>query len=110
MNLTKKMTCMSKREAIITNHRYKNEHVIWGRPKGLLYGNLPGAGDEQKANLYPDRSCTYYVANICLPPGTSLMLKGEYPHARYISFTSLLKVLFSIRNSLKFISANPQKI
>lgn len=78
---------MSDREAYVTNYRYQNWDVIWGRPKGLLYGNIPGAGEEQKANLYPDKSATYNVANVRLPEGSYLTLKGQYPHARYLSFT-----------------------
>jgi len=82
-----RIKCMTKQEALITNQRYKNEHVLWGRPKGILYGNFVGSGDEQKANLFPDKSATYNVINICLPRGGSLILKGQYPHARYVSFT-----------------------
>jgi hypothetical protein len=81
------VTSMTEWEARITNDRYANEELIWGRPKGLLYGNLPGAGDEQKANLYPDKSCTYFVANIRLSPEDSLTLTWMYPYARYFSFT-----------------------
>lgn len=80
-------TPMSKQEAEITNKRYMNENVPWGRPKSLLIGNFPGSGAEQKANLYPDKASTHNVANICLPPGGILTLKGQYPHARYLSFT-----------------------
>lgn len=78
---------MSDQEAIVTNKRYMNENVVWGRPKGLIVGNMVGAGAEQKANLYPDKSSTYYVMNFCLPPGGSLTLKSQYPYARYVSFT-----------------------
>ncbi len=82
-----RFSTMTRRCAYITNRRYTNNHVIWGRPKGLLYGNIPGSSSEQKANLYPDKSATYFVANICMPPGSKLIIKGQYPHARYISFT-----------------------
>jgi hypothetical protein len=80
-------TCMTQEEARITNERYQNEDVVWCRPKGLLYGNFAGASPPQQANLYPDKSATYFVANIILPPGSSLILNGQYPHARYVSFT-----------------------
>nr|QBK85777.1 MAG: hypothetical protein LCMAC101_03720 [Marseillevirus LCMAC101] len=78
---------MSEQEAWITNERYTNEKVIWSEPKGLLYGDFVGAKPAQKANLFPDKSATYFVINICLPPGGSLTLSGQYPHARYVSFT-----------------------
>lgn len=81
------VTCMTDDEARVTFARYTNEHVVWGRCKGLKYGNMLGAGPEQKANLYPDKSSTYFVANICLPPECTLVVKGTYPHARYVSFT-----------------------
>lgn len=81
------ITCMTEEEAVITNARYLNKDVIWGRPKSLLMGNLPGAGPEQKPNLYPDKSSTYFVANIRLPFGAKLILNGQFPHARYLSFT-----------------------
>lgn len=71
----------------ITNSRYKNRHIIWGRPKGLYYGDLPDSGIEQKANLYPDLQSTYFVADIKLPKDTVLIFKGTFPHARYFSMT-----------------------
>jgi len=80
-------TSMSEREAYVTNRRYINEDIPWGRPKGVLYGNFPGAGKEQKANLFPDKSATYFVMNICMSPGWVLVLNGQYPHARYFSLT-----------------------
>ena len=81
------MTPMSEQEVYITNKRYMNQYVIWGRPKGILYGNIPGSGNEQKANLYPDLAAIHNTASICLPKGGALTLMGQYPHARYISFT-----------------------
>jgi len=78
---------MSMQEAIVTNKRYMNSDVIWGRPKGRLYGNLPGAGIEQKANDFPDGAATYNVADITLPPEGSLTLNGQFPHSRYFSIT-----------------------
>lgn len=78
---------MTNREAQITNARYMNRDVVWGRPKGILYGNIPGAGEEQKANLYPDKSATYNVANIRLPSDSYLILQGQFPHCRYFSLT-----------------------
>ena len=78
---------MSQLEANVTFYRYMDNDIIWSRPKGLLYGNIPGAVKAQRANLYPDKSATYFVANIVLPRGSKLILKGKYPHARYFSFT-----------------------
>jgi hypothetical protein len=78
---------MTYQEVYITNERYKNDFVIWGKVKCLLCGNLFDASLEQFANLYPDSTSFYYVANIVLQYDWSLIIKGEYPHARYFSFT-----------------------
>ncbi|MGZ4455482.1 MAG: hypothetical protein ACXVGM_17810 [Oryzihumus sp.] len=43
--------------------------------------------DDQNANLfYPDTGVNYYLGRVALPPGGELVLRGEYPHARYTSF------------------------
>jgi hypothetical protein len=43
--------------------------------------------DEDNANLfYPDTGVNYYLGRISLPPGGSLVVRGQYPHARYTSF------------------------
>ncbi len=34
---------------------------------------------------YPDAGATYWVAGFRRPPGSQLMLKGKYPHARFMS-------------------------
>lgn len=85
--LAEERTPMTFQEAWITNQRYTNEDVIWGRPKGLRIGNIVGTGDEQKANLYPDGAAIHFVANIKLKFGWKLTIRGQYPHARYFSFT-----------------------
>lgn len=74
-------------QANITNERYKNYDVPWGRPKCLYCGDLVGSGAEQKPNLYPDITSTYFVANIKLELGWKLIIQGKYPYARYISYT-----------------------
>lgn len=74
-------------QANVTNARYKNYDVPWGRPKCLYCGDLVGSGIEQKPNLYPDITSTYFVANIKLEFGWVLLIEGEYPYARYLSLT-----------------------
>lgn len=71
----------------ITNDRYQNNDVIWGRPKCLECGNIPGASPTQFANLFPDKFTIYFVANIHIKLGWKLEIKGQYPHSRYFSFT-----------------------
>lgn len=36
--------------------------------------------------LYPDRYATYWGAAFAIPPGGEVLLRGRYPHARYMSF------------------------
>ncbi len=72
--------------AVETNEKYGHD-CFWAPPKGMDYGDLPGALPIQKPNLYPDVGSTYFVAQYVLPEGASLTLKGEFPHERYMSFT-----------------------
>jgi hypothetical protein len=45
--------------------------------------------DEQNGNLfYPDTGVNYYLGRVMLAPGTELVLRGRYPHARYSSFNT----------------------
>lgn len=44
-------------------------------------------GGNRSANIaYPDLGARYWVSSFPLPPGAELILKGRYPHARYMSF------------------------
>lgn len=38
--------------------------------------------------LSPDLAVTYWITQFKLPPGAHLELQGQYPHARYMSYTS----------------------
>lgn len=38
--------------------------------------------------LSPDLAVTYWVTQFKLPAGAQLVLQGQYPHARYMSYTS----------------------
>ena len=45
--------------------------------------------DEENANLfYPDTGVNYYLGRVTLPPGGELVIRGRYPHARYMSFNA----------------------
>ena len=70
---------MSLAQAYVTDQRYKNDDVIWGRPKGIAF-MFPGYHGEQVANLYPDGSSTYFVALLAVQSGWKLTFKGEFPH------------------------------
>lgn len=44
-------------------------------------------GGNRSANLaYPDLGARYWISSFPLPPGAELILRGRYPHARYMSF------------------------
>ncbi len=72
--------------AKLTNARYGHD-CFWAPPKGMDYGNLPGALPIQKPNLYPDVGSTYFVGQYILPAGATLTLRGTYPEERYLSYT-----------------------
>jgi hypothetical protein len=45
--------------------------------------------DEENGNLfYPDTGVNYYLGRVVLPPGGELVVRGRYPHARYMSFNA----------------------
>lgn len=72
--------------AKLTNARYGHD-CFWAPPKGVDYGDLPGALPIQKPNLYPDVGSTYFVGQYILPAGASLTFQGSYPEERYLSYT-----------------------
>ncbi|HEX8065927.1 MAG TPA: hypothetical protein VF520_05325 [Thermoleophilaceae bacterium] len=44
-------------------------------------------GGTRSTNIaYPDLGARYWVSSFPLPPGAELVLRGRYPHARYMSF------------------------
>jgi len=57
--------------------------------KGLTDCFWVGTLNPQTFNiLSPDRAVTYWISQFKLPAGARLELKGQYPHARYMSFAS----------------------
>ena len=45
--------------------------------------------DEENGNLfYPDTGVNYYLGRVTLPPGSELVVRGRFPHARYTSFNT----------------------
>jgi hypothetical protein len=45
--------------------------------------------DERSSNaFYPDTAVNYYLGRVNLPPGGSLVLRGRFPHSRYMSFNA----------------------
>ncbi|MBI1407642.1 MAG: hypothetical protein GC145_16140 [Caulobacter sp.] len=49
----------------------------------------PPVGADPYVNVaYPDAAARYWTAVISTPPGATLELNGDFPHARYMSFIS----------------------
>lgn len=69
-----------------TNAQY-NHDCFWGGPRGMDYAALPNPQPIQVPNLYPDKGSTYFVAQLNMPVGSSLTIRGTYPRQRYFSFT-----------------------
>ena len=45
--------------------------------------------DEQNSNVaYPATSVNYYLGRVNLPPGAEQVLRGRFPHSRYMSFNA----------------------
>lgn len=45
--------------------------------------------DEENGNVfYPDTGVNYYLGRVTLPPGSQLLVRGRFPHARYTSFNT----------------------
>ena len=71
---------------IRTDERYGRDGLFLG-PRGWDYWNLlEKPRSYQDPNLWPDKRPTYFMAQLKMPPGTDLTLRGRFPHARYFKF------------------------
>jgi len=69
---------------IRTDERYGHDGLFQG-PRGWGYWNyLEYPRPIQNPNLWPDMQSTYFVGRMSMPVGSSLTLRGAYPHARYL--------------------------
>jgi hypothetical protein len=69
-----------------TDERYGHDEV-WLGPRGRDYGSrLEHPRPYQIANLYPDQNSSYWIGTLKLPRGSTLILRGEFPHSRYCQF------------------------
>jgi hypothetical protein len=65
--------------------------------------------DEENANLfYPDTGVNYYLGRVSLPPGGRLVVRGEYPHARYTSF-NVYDETFQPTDALADVDIHPDR-
>lgn len=57
-------------------------------PRNCFFKHGPVSGDPYANAAYPDAATAYWAAMFNTPEGAKLELKGQFPHARYISFIS----------------------
>ena len=77
-----------------TDERYGNDGIFQG-PRGWGYWNyLSNPKPIQNPNLWPDMQSTYFIGRFVLPPGSRLILRQEFPRARYYQFA-----LYSWKNN-----------
>jgi hypothetical protein len=71
---------------IRTDERYNQPGLFQG-PRGWDYWNrLENPKPYQNPNLWPDKRPTYFVGQMVMPAGSSLTIRGRFPHARYFKF------------------------
>ena len=76
----------SYEEVIRSNELYGGDQV-WLGPRGRDYTTmLDDPKPYQIANLYPDPNASYWIGQFQLPEGATLILKGRFPHCRYMEF------------------------
>jgi hypothetical protein len=82
----KRLGNKSFENVVRTDERYGHDPV-WLGPRGRDYGAmLEHPKPYQIANLYPDQNSSYWLASIKMPPGTTLIVRGRFPYARYFQF------------------------
>jgi hypothetical protein len=68
---------------IRTDERYNKPGLFQG-PRGWDYWNrLENPKDYQNPNLWGDKRPTYFMGQLAMPAGSSLTIRGKFPHARY---------------------------
>lgn len=71
---------------IRTDDRYGHDSFFQG-PRGWPYWNLLEYPKPiQNPNLWPDTQSTYFLSRFALPVGSTLTLRGPFPHARYFGY------------------------
>jgi len=71
--------------AVIRGDERYNRRGLFNGPRGWDYWNrLEDPDDHQNPNLWPDKRPTYLWAQLIVPAGSSMTLRGRFPHARYM--------------------------
>jgi len=72
---------------IRTDERYGTDHLFQG-PRGWDYWNrLANPSPAQDPNLWPDKRPTYLLGQMVMPAGSSITVRGKFPHARYFNLS-----------------------
>jgi hypothetical protein len=61
---------------------------LYGGKDSTCFWNIGVVNDGSINIAYPDADANYWAAGYTAPPGATLRLKGEYPHARFVSISS----------------------
>jgi hypothetical protein len=76
----------SLENVIRTDERYGHDG-FFEPPRGWAYWNyLERPQPIQNPNLWPDMQATYFFHQFVMPAGSTMTLRGEYPHVRYLQF------------------------
>ena len=77
---------MSLENTVRTDERYGHDGLFQG-PRGWSYWNgLEHPKPIQNPNLWPDTKSTYFLSRFSLPAGSTLILRGRFPYARFFQF------------------------
>ncbi len=71
--------------AVIRGDERYNRAGLFRGPRGWDYWDrLENPDAHQNPNLWPDKRPTYFWAQLAMPAGSSLTIRGTFPHARYM--------------------------
>ena len=92
--------------AVIRGDERYNRPGLFNGPRGWDYWNrLEDPDAHQNPNLWPDKRPTYFWAQLVMPAGSAMTMRGQFPHARYMklamykyvegTFTSMVSESFA---------------
>ena len=80
---TRRFGDRSLENTVRTDEHYGHDGLFQG-PRGWCYWNgLERPRPIQNPNLWPDMRSTYFIGRFAMPAGSSLILRGRFPYARF---------------------------
>lgn len=70
------------------DERYNRRALFNGPRRWDYWDRLENPDDHQYPNLWPDKHPAYFWAQLVMPAGSSMTLRGRFPHARYMKLAS----------------------